>query len=159
MSGVNKPARPSFPFYDKSLKPKLYISNNMATEFDKVFSHLKKILQKHSGSFTVKPDTDSKYGLYAPIGPATLKIWGGKMKKPAMPVAWIELGKAYVSYHLMGLYGNTRLQEGMSKELKDRMQGKTCFNFKKIDENVFKELDSLTGRSIDAFRKLGFIAG
>jgi hypothetical protein len=47
----------------------------------------------------------------------------------------------------------------MSKELKDRMQGKTCFNFKKIDENVFKELDSLTGRSIDAFRKLGFIAG
>jgi hypothetical protein len=131
----------------------------MDNEFDIVFTRLKEILQKYSGPFTVKPDTNSKYGLYAAIGPATLKIWGGKMKKPAMPVAWTEIGKAYVSYHLMGLYGNTKLSEGMSKELKARMQGKTCFNFKKVDEKVFKELDSLTVRSIDAFRKLGFIAG
>jgi hypothetical protein len=131
----------------------------MANEFDIVFTRLKEILQKYSGSFTVKPDTNNKYGLYAAIGPATLKIWGGKMKKPIMPVAWIETGKAYVSYHLMGLYGNTKLLEGMSKELKTRMQGKTCFNFKKVDEKVFKELDSLTSKSIDAFRKLGFIAG
>jgi hypothetical protein len=129
----------------------------MAAEFDIVFARLKEILQKYSGPFTVKPDTTTKYGLYAAIGPSTLKMWGGKMKKPAMPVAWIETGKAYVSYHLMGIYGNTKLLEGLSKELKARMQGKTCFNFKKIDEKVFLELDSLTGRSIDAFRKAGFI--
>jgi hypothetical protein len=76
-----------------------------------------------------------------------------------MPVAWVETGKTYVSYHLMGLYGNTKLLDGMSRELKARMQGKTCFNFKKPDEKVFLELDSLTGRSIDAFRRFGFIAG
>ena len=131
----------------------------MATEFDIVFARLKEILQKYSGPFTVKPDTNSKYGLYAAIGPATLKMWGGKMKKPAMPVAWVETGKAYVSYHLMGVYGNTKLLEGMSKELKARMQGKTCFNFKKTDEKIFDELDLLTAKSIDAFRKAGFISG
>lgn len=131
----------------------------MAAEFDIVFARLKEILQKYSGSFTVKPDTNTKYGLYAAIGPATLKIWKGKMKKPAMPVAWIETGKAYVSYHLMGLYGNTALLKGLSKELKARMQGKTCFNFKKPDEKIFQELDSLTAWSIDGFRKAGFIAG
>ena len=131
----------------------------MAAEFDIVFARLKEILQKYSGSFTVKPDTATKYGLYAAIGPATLKIWGGKMKKPAMPVAWIETGKAYVSYHLMGVYENTKLLEGLSKELKARMQGKTCFNFKKIDEKIFRELDSLTAGSIDAFRRSGFITG
>ena len=135
-----------------------YISKTMATEFNIVFTRLKEILQKHSGPFTVKPDTDTKYCLYATIGPATLKIWGGKMKKPAMPVAWIEIRKAYVSYHLMGVYGNTKLLEGMSKELKTRMQGKTCFNFKQVDEKIFQELDLLTSRSIDAFRKAGFIA-
>ena len=131
----------------------------MATEFDMVFASLKEILQKYSGPFTVKPDTHTKYGLYAAIGPATLKIWGGKMKKPAMPVAWIEIGKAYVSYHLMGIYGNTKLLEGLSKELKTRMQGKTCFNFKKIDEKIFGELDLLTAKSIEALRKSAFIAG
>ena len=129
----------------------------MATGFDIVFARLKEILQKYSGPFTIKPDTNTKYGLYAQIGPATLKIRGGKMKKPAMPVAWIETGKAYVSYHLMGVYGNTKLLEGLSKELKARMQGKTCFNFKKVDEKNFMELDSLTFRSIEAFRKSGFI--
>ena len=130
----------------------------MSNEFDVVFARLKEILKKYSGPFTVKPDTNTKYGLYASIGPSTLKIWGGKMKKPAMPVAWIEIGKAYVSYHLMGVYGNTKLLEDMSKELKTRMQGKTCFNFKKPDEKIFRELDSLTARSIDTFRKSGFIA-
>jgi hypothetical protein len=129
----------------------------MSADFDKVFTSLKEILQKYAAPFTVKPDTDTKFGLYAQIGPATLKMWGGKMKKPAMPVAWVEIGKAYVSYHLMGVYGNTALLKDMSKELKARMQGKTCFNFKKIDENVFQELDLLTSRSIDTFKKSGFI--
>ncbi len=130
----------------------------MPNEFEIVFKSLKEILQKYSGPFTVKPDTNTKYGLYAQIGPATLKIWGGKMKKPAMPVAWVEIGKGYVSYHLMGVYGNTKLLDGLSKELKARMQGKTCFNFKKVDENIFPELDSLTARSIDSFKKSGFIS-
>ena len=136
----------------------MYISKAMDKEFDIVFTRLKEILQKYSGPFTIKPDTGTQYGLYAPIGPATLKLWGGKMKKPIMPVAWIETGKAYVSYHLMGLYGNTKLLEGMSKDLKTRMQGKTCFNFKKPDEKLFLELESLTVRSIETFRKGGFIA-
>ncbi len=131
----------------------------MSADFDIVFTRLKGILQKHAAPFTVKPDTNTKYGLYAQIGPATLKMWGGKKKKPAMPVAWVEIGKAYVSYHLMGVYGNTTLLKNMSKELKARMQGKTCFNFKKTDENIFQELDLLTAQSIETFRKAGFITG
>ena len=58
----------------------------------------------------------------------------------------------------MGIYGNTRLLDGMSKELKARMQGKTCFNFKVVDEKLFKELDRLTARSIAAFRRAGYIS-
>ena len=92
----------------------------MSTEFDIVFARLKEILRKYSGSFSVKPDTNNKFCLYGKIGPATLKAWGGNMKKPAMPVAWIEIGKAYVSYHLMGMYGNTKLQE--AKKLHNKVK-------------------------------------
>ena len=129
----------------------------MPAEFEMVFDRLKQILKKYSGQFTIKPDSDSKYGLYAKVGPATLKAWKGKMKSPIMPLAWVEIGKTYVSYHLMGIYMNPKLQAEIPKELKARMQGKTCFNFKKVDENVFKELDQLTAKSISAFKKLGFI--
>jgi hypothetical protein len=75
-----------------------------------------------------------------------------------IPVAWVQVGKAYVSYHLMGVYGNTRLRDGMSKELKARMQGKTCFNFKVVDEKLFKELDHVTAEAIAGFRKAGYIS-
>jgi hypothetical protein len=125
--------------------------------FETVFNRLKKILQTHTGNFAVKPDTAISYGLQGKPGPAALKAWGGKMKKPVMPVAWVEIGKAYVSYHVMGLYSNTALQNSMSKELKARMQGKTCFNFKSINEPLFKELEQITVKAIDDFKKMGFV--
>jgi hypothetical protein len=69
----------------------------------------------------------------------------------------VEIGKAYVSYHLMPVYMNPKLQSTMSQELKALMQGKSCFNFKKIDEKLFRELDALTAKGIDAFKKMGYI--
>ena len=83
-------------------------------------------------------DTPSCYCLAGNTGPATLRVWDGKLKKPTIPVAWVQVGNAYVSYHLMGVYGNTALLGGMSSALNARMQGKTCFNFKVADEALFK---------------------
>jgi hypothetical protein len=130
----------------------------MNSEFESVFVRLRGMLEKHSAALTVKADGPGHYSLTGSAGPAALQAWGGKLKRPRIPVAWVQIGKAYVSYHLMGVYGNTRLCEGMSKELKARMQGKTCFNFKVVDEKLFKELDLLTAQSIAAFRKAGYIS-
>jgi len=107
----------------------------------------------------VNEDTATSYVLAAKTGPATLKAWGGKMKRPMIPVAWVSMGKAYVSYHLMGVDGNSKLADAMSAKLKARMQGKTCFNFAVADDELFTELDRLTAASIAAFRNAGFITG
>jgi len=129
-----------------------------SSEFESIFARLRAILQKHAGTFSVT-DEPGSYCLAGNVGPATLAAWKGKMKKPIMPVAWVSIGKAYVSYHLMGIYANQRLQKSMSRELKARMQGKTCFNFKTSSENLFHELEQVTARSIVDFRKAGFIPG
>jgi hypothetical protein len=63
-------------------------------------------------------------------------------------VAGTRLGKRYVSYYLMGVYGDPALMDGMSPELRRRMQGKSCFNFTKVDEALFAELAVLTEQSI-----------
>src|ERR1051325_8310312 len=101
-----------------------------SSQFQATFNRLKAILKKHKQGFDVRPDTDSSFGIEGKPGPSTLKAWGNKMKKSVMPVAWIDIGKSYVSYHIMGLYMNPAVQNTISKELKARMQGKTCFNFK-----------------------------
>ena len=129
----------------------------MPTEFELIFERLRKILEKHAGRLSVKDESPHSYSLEAAIGPATLEAWGGKARRACIPVAWVQTGKAYLSYHLMGIYENTKLHERMSKELKARMQGKTCFNFKTIDEALFKELDELTGQAIAAFANAGFV--
>ena len=130
----------------------------MNSEFETVFVRLRAILEKHSGALRVKADAPDHYSLEASAGPAALRAWGGKARRTVIPVAWVQVGKAYVSYHLMGVYENNRLRDGMSKELKARMQGKTCFNFKVVDEKLFKELDRLTAQSIAGFRKAGYIS-
>ncbi|MFI5133871.1 MAG: hypothetical protein ACHQEB_06015 [Chitinophagales bacterium] len=129
----------------------------MPSDFQHLFIRLREILQKKSGSLTIRPDNPDHYGLEGKTGPATVKVWGGKMKSPLIPVAWVQIGKAYVSFHLMGIYMNTALQKNISKELKAHMQGKSCFNFKKIDETLFRELDQLTEQSIVFLKKYGYI--
>jgi hypothetical protein len=47
-----------------------------------------------------------------------------------------------------------KLREGMSADLKDRMQGKSCFNLKVADEALFKELEDLTSNGFVLSKQL-----
>jgi hypothetical protein len=127
----------------------------MKSEFDPVFAALRAILKKQGRSLSVADDTPTRYCLEAPIGPATLQAWGGKAKRPTIPVAWAEIGKSYVSFHLMALGAAPDM---ISTPLKARLQGKTCFNFSKVDLALFEELETLTAKSIAAFRNAGYCA-
>jgi hypothetical protein len=49
----------------------------------------------------------------------------------------------------MGVYGSDDVAATISPELKRRMQGKSCFNFTRIDEGLFRELEELTALSIE----------
>ena len=59
--------------------------------------------------------------------------------------------KSYVSYHLIPLYNDPALGAGLSDDLARRRQGKSCFNFKTVDDSLFVELADLTRRANDAF--------
>lgn len=130
----------------------------MTPEFENTFTSLREILRRNRGTLRVKEDSSECYSLEADAGPAAIRAWGGKLKKPVLPVAWVEIGKAYVSFHVMGMYGNDKLRNVMSKELKARMQGKTCFNFKHADEKLFAELEQVTVQAMAGFKKAGFVA-
>jgi hypothetical protein len=127
----------------------------MSQEFDSVFEHLRAILKRQAGSLSVSDNGPKRYCLDAPIGPATLKSWGGTAKRETIPVAWTEIGKAYVSFHLMGLEA---VSATLSTKLKARRQGKTCFYFSSPDRTLFEELETVTVRSIAALRKAGYCA-
>ena len=72
-------------------------------------------------------------------------------------MAAVQIKKNYVSYHLMPVCAPEILKK-VSPALKKRMQGKTCFNFKKPDKVLFEELERLTPLAIACFRKAGFVS-
>lgn len=64
--------------------------------------------------------------------------------KQPMWFGGVRSGKAYASYHLMPLYTHAALLQTLSPELRKRMQGKSCLNFKTADPLLFEELAALT---------------
>jgi hypothetical protein len=58
--------------------------------------------------------------------------------------------KSYVAFHLFPLYEHPALAEGISPSLGKRRQGKSCFNFKAMDPELFEELRDLVGRAVCA---------
>ena len=118
--------------------------------FDKVFAKLKAIFQPYAKKMDVAADNQTYYLLN------TRYIM--KNKQP-LCFGGVRLGKAYVSFYLMSVYASPDLLKSMSPELKKRMQGKSCFNFKEVDEKLFKELKQLTKAGAAKFSNEKFIEG
>jgi len=114
------------------------------SDFQLVFDELRKLIEPYAG--TLKPH--AKASDYILIGPPTPRsqgkdVWFGG----------VQIKKNYVSYHLMPVYAFPDLLDGLSPELKKRMQGKSCFNFKTVDKTLFKELGTLTRKGYQRFKK------
>jgi hypothetical protein len=87
-------------------------------------------------------------------GPAGLALeFRGLEGKPWGYVGGTRLGKSYVSYDLMPVYGDPALASTISPAAREAAPGQACFNFTKIDEALLTELPALTARSIPGWRE------
>jgi hypothetical protein len=114
------------------------------TEFPIVFETLKSILKPYAKKLTVKSDTADAYSLDGP--------YSEKWKKELFFGA-AQVKKNYVSFYLMPVYMCPDLLKNIPSELKKHMQGKSCFNFKKIEKSLFEELSQLTEQGFERFMK------
>ena len=109
-------------------------------EFGRLFERFKSMLAPYAKRLHVSSDTPSMYGLdMAPESERAPSTW----------FAGTRLGKRYVSYYLMPIYVQPSLLDGISPELRRRMQGKSCFNFTTIPgPEVLRELTALSEASV-----------
>ena len=115
-----------------------------------VFDRLKAIFAPYEKKMDVAQDAPNVYMLN------TRYIM--KNKQP-LCFGGVRLGKNYVSFYLMSVYATPDELKTMTPELKKRMQGKSCFNFKEVDEKLFKELARLTKAGAQRFSDKKFIDG
>ena len=125
-------------------KPKGSLRADVApANFRAVFERLKKVMSEFEPELRATADESRKYYVVTKS-----KSWkGGPMFFGA-----VVAGKAYVSYHLFPLYACPEMVRMVSSNLKERMQGKSCFNFRTLDEALFAELSGLTKAGVEKYR-------
>lgn len=113
-------------------------------DFPLVYKHLKTILEPYARNLSVTVDTEQAYSLDGP--------YSEKWKK-AIFFGSVQIKKNYVSFYLIPVYMFPELLKDISLELRKHMQGKSCFNFKKVEPELFKELAALTKKGMSQFKK------
>ncbi len=113
-----------------------------------VFDHLAAIFAPYRSTLITKADEPGN--LYLDTSPSTAYASG-------LFFGAVKTGKRYVSFYLMPVYVHPDLLEGMSPELRKRMQGKSCFNFTRQDDALFAELETLTAAGFARFQDDGAI--
>ena len=109
-----------------------------------VFEQLKNILRPYAESLTLKADTSDSYYLDGP--------YSEKWKKELF-FGSAQIKKNYVSFYLIPVYMYPDLLKDISPELKKHMQGKSCFNFRKVEPELFRELADLTKEGAERFQQ------
>ena len=115
-----------------------------ANDFRPVFEELRNILKPHAKGLTVRADTAETYYLDGP--------YSEKWKKELF-FGSAQIKQNYVSFYLMPVYMYPELLKDISPELKKRMQGKSCFNFRKAEPELFAELAELTRKGAKKFNE------
>ena len=116
---------------------------------EQVYQALRPLLAQHAAVLVVTHDEPEQ--LY--LDTAFLQ----QNKKPLFFGA-VQLKKNYVSYHLMPIYLAPELLDGISAALRARMQGKSCFNFKTVEPELFAELATLTATGLAYYQQQGYLA-
>ncbi len=127
-----------------------------------VYAELRRRLSVHEDAFLVSDNlTDANTAASRKVdepSPDTYVLLGAPTERypDGQLFASVRIGKRYVSYHLMSVYMSP---EGPSigPELTRRRQGKSCFNFTRVDDTLFDELADLTDRGRDLYEAEGLL--
>ena len=128
-------------------KPSAAPKKAVKPDLTAVFTALRQLLDPFRRELAVQTDKPDNYHTEIP----TILHRG----KP-LYFAGVRVGKNYVSFHLLPVYGCPELLRGMSPALKKRMQGKACFNFTAVDRDCFAELGRLTAAGLKKFKSEKF---
>jgi hypothetical protein len=115
---------------------------------DAVFSDLRAVMAPYAEALNPKKNDNTELYL------DTKHIQ--KNKKPLFFGA-VQIKKSFVSFHLMPIYVKPELLDGISPELRARMQGKSCFNFTTSEKSLLKELAALTKAGYATYKAQGFV--
>jgi len=112
--------------------------------FEPVFQQLKSLLQPYQAHLSVQTDQP---GIYS------LETVSRSLRGRPLFFGSAQIKKNYVSFYLMPVYVFPDLLADLPASLLKRMQGKSCFNFRRLEEVPLADLQALTRRSFERYQQ------
>ena len=118
-----------------------------ASDFAATASALVAVLRRHEDRFTVTENSPARYSVNTRIPSPFPQHKGHPLWFGA-----VQIGKAYVSFHLMPVYMCPELIPRITPALKKHMQGKSCFSFKTPpNPETLHHLEDLTDAAVSVW--------
>ena len=119
----------------------------MDTDLRETFAAIRPLFARHASKGIVLHDEPHRYYL----GTHEVRAKDGYRTQ----LGGVEVKKNHVSAHLMPVYIYPDLVEEIDPELRKRMQGKSCFNFRQPDPTLLGELRALIEAGVKRFQEDG----
>ena len=117
-------------------------------DFDELFAQLRPLIERHAWALAVVRDEPGDFQVQTTkAGPSGTHMWFGAVQTRA----------SHVSVHVMPAYSHPDVMEGVSDDLRARMQGRSCFNFtpKTATPELLDELSQVIERGLERYRADG----
>jgi hypothetical protein len=113
------------------------------------YAALRNMLMRHAARLRLVSDRPGEITFEAGFAPEWNKI---------LFFGAAAVRKSYVSYYLFPVYVFPELLDGLSPQLKARLDGtRSCFNFVRHDPKLFEELGALTEKGFERFGRAGWL--
>ncbi|MBC7926101.1 MAG: hypothetical protein H7039_10645 [Bryobacteraceae bacterium] len=116
-------------------------------EFSAAFDALVGLLRPLESRLAVKADEPGNY-----MTETRAPSYRGK------PMMFASVAsKSYVAFHFFPVYLWPEMLDAISPELRRKMQGKTCWNFRRVEPELFSELQRLVQDGLQRYETAGYL--
>ncbi len=119
-----------------------------------IFNKLKAALEKQCPPMVVSKNTADAFEI---MGNKRVPYGSKKKIVPGMYLSSTVARKDMVSFYLFPVYYNQKEFRDIAPTAMKCLKGKTCFNFKKEEQVIDKELDALLDKGAQIWKKLGYM--
>ena len=119
-----------------------------------IFDILVQAMQTCTPPMVVTKNSDQGFEI---IGNKPVPYGHDKKIIPGMFFASAVPRKDMVSFYLFPLYGQEEIFSAMAPIAMKCLKGKTCFNFKKIEQVNKKEIEAMLKKGVAIWKKMGYM--
>lgn len=120
----------------------------------RIFKKLKAALKKQVPPMVCFEDKPGAYGI---MGNKAVPYGSTKKIVPGMYFSSVVARKDMVSFYLFPVYYHAKEFTDLAPTMIKCLKGKTCFNFRKEEQIVGKELDKLLKKGVKIWKKMGYM--